>query len=927
MFKFSRFSLVLLCVVLAGALAPRPALASPETPTAIIYVPADMNLQSAISAIPDGGVIEIAGGTYASPDGSGWDIANMNKGFTIRAASGQSVVLDGQGNKRVVTFKNSSTSSGGPVVFEGITFRNGYTSTDYYGAAVTVYEAEATFIDCNFENANGNQPTQGGGGAYVGNNSVAFFFDSVFSNSTAKNLGAGMQVAFGAIAYIHNSYFLNNRINLAGHYEQAAGGAIHVVDAALRVSNSRFEDNEAGYVGGAIYVLGRWSAPYSTPISDAIISNSTFVDNHAIRHASVTWPYPTEGGAIHFEDQTLARVYNSRFFENSAENGGGVNTYRANVTVTDSVFLGNQATGTDQFRGFGGAIAHIANDTSSNPANYPSGSLTVTRTYIRGRYGSTTTAGLLAGGIYISGDTNRMYGQNGVSQNGTPAQNRSIGIFDEVLIYDTDVPETAVLGSGVGGGLYTDLADVTMTNSMIINADAIAITSGSGYASGGAMAILNNSVANISNITLARNSSGRWGAAVFGQGSTLNLSNCRMIENEMSPGFVEPISNSYGSAIYTSPDQDRFIPMLGSVTNCLISNNNGMSIFETDLDSSNLYNDLRYNGNTVYSTWWYTNDSKQIVYSNTTPPGYWSRAILDSTSNGTGLNNLIISRNNAPDTDKSQTNNTAPGSAPVYGDVIAVPRYVLPTKAYGDPAGNLPVYVGYAWSGGSATLNGNSVSGFSGVTSTTAGGSFTLNVNGSPQETVNVSVGATPSATFNATGSNPIQLQWSVTAGAFLKAAIDQEAGKELGASGSVNAPSSEDREFHLYVITQEGGVTKPLNTGVPLLSVPTSITVLAGKNIANNRLYVPITNAGGSILNWVARTNTPSLFSVVTSTGSTEDTDIAIFNIIVTSLNPGTHNGQVVIDAGAAGIETINVTVILVQNLERAFLPVIIKN
>ena len=45
------------------------------------------------------------------------------------------------------------------------------------------------------------------------------------------------------------------------------------------------------------------------------------------------------------EDQADVSIARSRFYTNRAEGGGGVNSYRATMTVRDSVFRGNVATG------------------------------------------------------------------------------------------------------------------------------------------------------------------------------------------------------------------------------------------------------------------------------------------------------------------------------------------------------------------------------------------------------------------------------------------------------------------------------------------------------------------------------------------------------------------------------------------------------
>src|SRR5688572_6987764 len=90
----------------------------------VIQVPGGVaDLQAAIDQVPDGGVIEIADGTYlapSTPSPGGFLIANTGRRFTIRAAMGATVRLT---RPRFVTvpilrFVNGSLGSSGPVVFE-----------------------------------------------------------------------------------------------------------------------------------------------------------------------------------------------------------------------------------------------------------------------------------------------------------------------------------------------------------------------------------------------------------------------------------------------------------------------------------------------------------------------------------------------------------------------------------------------------------------------------------------------------------------------------------------------------------------------------------------------------------------------------------------------------------------------------------------
>jgi predicted outer membrane repeat protein len=687
----------------------------------IIYVPGEMDLQTAIYQIDDGGIIEIADGIYPSPL-SGFGINNLGKGFTIRAASSATVVLDGGTSRDIVRFINTSLAAGGLVVFEGLTFADGYSSTDGLAGGVTLQYAQAIFRDCIFQNNRGNQPSTGGGGVFVALSSTAIFINCDWEGNSAKNFGGGLAVNELATAYIHKSVFNDNRTNLPNHAIWAAGGAIHVGNSNLRVSNSWFEDNQAGYVGGGIYAIGNWQDPVSTPRSDIIIMNSTFVNNQAVPDPSVTPPSPTEGGALHAEDQTTIVIRNSRFVTNRAEIGGGVNLYRAVIDIYGSVFLGNQATGLGVGNGFGGAISAHSNDTGGDGNNNRRpASLTIQDSLIQGRYSSVTTVGQSGGGISIGGDANRTYGQNGVTQMGTVAENRAIVDLENVVFADLDVKEVGgEPGTGVAGAIQVGLTDLEGNNILVILSDALAFDPGNSNGSGGGMAVLDQSLVNITNATFAENTAGKYGGAIFAQGSTINLSDSNLIGNEISPGIVEPGNLSYGAAIFSSPDTGRNLYVTGVVENCLFSNNVGLDIYDDDRAAGPI-NDVRYNNNHFYSTTF-----GGLVHKDSVIP---TPFVTPSE-----LNSLVITRDvGVPSTDKSPLGgNISLGSEPVFGVIHAVPSVILSEETTGPGAPPAVSYLGYSWSGGSASLDGSPLSGVagSGVTETSVAGLHTLSVAG-----------------------------------------------------------------------------------------------------------------------------------------------------------------------------------------------------
>jgi hypothetical protein len=302
----------------------------------VVQVPGDAaTLQAAIALMAnDGDVIELANGTYDAPaaaeDGfPGFRISDRSVDFTIRGAPGATVVLDGQNVYPVLRFQNTSLAQGGRVTFENLTFRNGRSNTLGLTAGVTIQRAEATFRSCTFESNQTLHATTGGGGVQVALGSIASFDDSIWTGNASPYYGGGLTVSGASQVAIRNSQFLDNRSNPPGHSPTAAGGGVHVVDSTLEVENTRFANNATSYGGGGLYALGSWEDPGGG--SRVTLRNCTFDSNRAEPDPSVTLTLPSEGGGVHVEDLVTLRVYESRFFENEAHDGAGLNSYRGDL--------------------------------------------------------------------------------------------------------------------------------------------------------------------------------------------------------------------------------------------------------------------------------------------------------------------------------------------------------------------------------------------------------------------------------------------------------------------------------------------------------------------------------------------------------------------------------------------------------------------
>ncbi len=650
----------------------------------LIRVPGDSaTVEDAVKAVSDGGIIEIQGGQYTFANGPLF-LNDLGKSFIMRAGAGQEVILQGNGSQDILRFQNSPDKEHqNRIIFDGITFSQGRATQDGVAGGVTIYRSIVEFRNCRFIDNQGNQPSTGGGALVISLNSIATITNCQFENNSAKNEAGAISIGTGAQVSIISSTFRNNRVDLPNHRNSAAGGAVHIADSVVHVVDSTFVGNRAGYVGGALYGIGTWTDPVTVPQTRIYISGSTFTQNVAQRDPSVSFPAPTEGGGIHFEDQTVGIIRNSMIRENNAEIGAGLNIYRAQAEVYESTFERNRTTSTTPGRGFGSAItasSHDSNDnsTAGGTINRPPARLTVDRVLIIGTPDNPTS---VANGISAGGDTNHMYGLNGVPQMGTVTENRAVVSITNSMFFDTDVAEQGAPGTGFGGGLVASLTDITMDNVIFYGADA----KGSVNSAGGAIALFDQSLANFDHLTIAKSSAGLFGGGIFVQGSTMNLNNCLLLENEISPGVDEPVTQSYGAAIFAGPDIGRQLGVDGTVSNCVISDNIGLPIYDDDRPDGTI-NDMRYNNNQIYSTTF-----GDIIYTDSIP--------FQCCKTVAELNTVIIPRDiGIPTTEKSQIANTALETKPDVGALIPLVNSPLGV--------NTPSYqLAWAWSGSSATLD------------------------------------------------------------------------------------------------------------------------------------------------------------------------------------------------------------------------------
>ena len=684
----------------------------------LVRVPQDAkNLAVAITKVADGGVIEMAAGTYPSPSVTGFLINNAKKGFTVRAATGAAVAIDGGGVRSLLRFANSDPARGKQVIFERITFQNGFSTETGRSGGVTLSKSDALFRNCVFVNNRAAASQTGGGAVKALEGSKASFVNTSFRGNSSQ-LRGGALVVRSAVVTIQGGDFTGNRTNLPGHNPNSFGGAIVVIDGTLRVTGTRFEGNETGWVGGAIYAIGNWNKG-----SDVFVTRSSFLNNQAVRDPGSPGTDVTTGGAIHAEDLTTMRVHQSLFRGNRADLGGAVDDYRAVVEIYGSVFQANQSTAARPDGGVGGAIAALSADHSDASTNFGAinrraARLVVAQSLLQGGAGIGRVS-ISGGCILAGGDGVRQYGGGAVPQAGTLAENRASVEIRGSVLQDCDV-ESGAGTVAAGGALLGDLIDLVMTDSMVLDSDA----RGDG-AVGGGVALRQESDARIERTTFAHDSAQRSGGGLFFSGSSVQVLDSRFYGNDVVPGLQEGLNDSRGAAIFSMPllDASRLRDVTGLIAGTAFSENAGIPVWEVDPPSGPV-NDVHYSGNRFNPLVSGPNFGDRVYVNTLAAPNGLDPA---------GLNGLIIFRPGRAATDKTDVVNAlVPGLR--EGALLAVPS---PNSVGSAPTAPMATYLAYAWTGGQAQVNAFQLNQKAGLLEVSPG-DFVLAVDGTPMVSAKV---------------------------------------------------------------------------------------------------------------------------------------------------------------------------------------------
>ena len=298
---------------------------SPALHAATFNVATPAEFQAALTSAAGNGendLIQVAAGTYNLTTTLTYSqVEASGSSLSIVGANAATTILDGQNSLQIM-----SIESRGSVDISELTFQRGDASAagDHGGGLeLRVQAGDINVSSCRFL---GNRSQDDGGGLYA---------------RTTNNESGNVEIS--------NVIFENNRALAAG----SDGGGAHLAAPTSRrvsVRESTFTANSAPDNGGGLQVEGLDPTdPLFREVGEALLVENVFRDNSTVLVGS------GEGGGADLAASTID-IQSSQFYGNTGSSGGGLYLRAVggppNVTLTNSVFMGNQAAS-----GSGGGLA------------------------------------------------------------------------------------------------------------------------------------------------------------------------------------------------------------------------------------------------------------------------------------------------------------------------------------------------------------------------------------------------------------------------------------------------------------------------------------------------------------------------------------------------------------------------------------------
>jgi hypothetical protein len=291
-----------------------------------IQVPGDApTVQQGINMANSGDTVNIAPGVYYGA------ISFMGKAITVQG-SGPGVILDGLGQKPVVTFNSGETRSS---VLQNVTVRDGATQTTSSAGGIVVSGASPTIQNSIIE---GNQKCGigvfNGAPAILNNeisgNSIQIDIEGCYQNPAGEDYGGGIVIS-GVSRDGLNAQIIGNTIENNQTAEGSAG--INIASAGLPVVENNIIRNNMTNEAGGILVIGD-TAP-------SIVQNLIY--GNTINPTLLVPAYQDVGAGINAEPTTVQFasiplvIANNTIVENTLLLVPGANSRGSQVFVSGSM--------------------------------------------------------------------------------------------------------------------------------------------------------------------------------------------------------------------------------------------------------------------------------------------------------------------------------------------------------------------------------------------------------------------------------------------------------------------------------------------------------------------------------------------------------------------------------------------------------------
>ncbi len=501
-----------------------------------------LTIQKGISSIQYNGTLKIGNGIYNGVNNTN---ITIDRNMSIIGESQAGTILDGENLNRIFFIQ-----SGANVFIFNLTFINGNNTN---GGAIQ-NNGTLTVNNCKFtSNTAGWNGTSTNYGGAINNQGTLTVNNSIFNNNNARVGGAIYNNPYATLD-VNDNTFSDNNARLGGAiYNHGTsfvkgstftnntawrGGAIYNLnyDQLLNIDNCVFNDNNATYIGGAVY----------NNDGNVTVTGSIFTNNSA----------PKMGGAVYNEG--LFDVIGCTFTGNTADYGGAIRNWRT-LTVIGSTFTNNAAHETGGSIHNNGGASNVTNSTFRDNSAISGGA-------IRNDDGTLVVDGCtFTGNSAISGGA--IYNNSTSTVNGsaftTNTAEEGGNIYNAGILTISGSTFTGNTAD-YGGAIYND-GNLTISSNSIFNSN-IAQWYGGAICNGGTLNISNSSFTGngvqvlnwstggaiynygslvISGSTFTNNTSQGAGGAICNQGNGLTISGSM---------FTGNFARGDGGAIYNYDD-------------------------------------------------------------------------------------------------------------------------------------------------------------------------------------------------------------------------------------------------------------------------------------------------------------------------------------------------------------------------------------